>query len=374
METTYDPIVSTSGVPRLRLSQNRPTPEPGRALVLFREGDDLTTIWPNKRLTAGEATWGRYRTIHYVDVTDHRLHFEWQLPSKGDAFHFQAEVAVDCTVVDPAKIVEKNVRNVGALVGSLVHQALRNVTRDYGVTDVASAEGAAAKALESVSFGEETGIAIKPGYVRLELEAEASQYKQEAERAAREVERERERIERERERERNEAKHELERIERERQHLARKRDLDTDRAKAAADLKQLEETGEIAVKKLQVAFFKDVLKDPEGLVAFHAAQRPQDIPVIVRMIREQDLARLDRYLDGLRLLIENDALEGHHLEDYALEYVNALKVALEGERSSISGSEPAAVLPQADTAAEPEAVNEEPKASEEETEEEGGGA
>lgn len=318
METTYDPIVRTDGMPRFRLSQQRPAPEPGKAIVLFREGEPLITIWPDKRLTAGEARWGRFKTIHIVDVTDHRLQFKWELPSSGDAFKFHADVIVDCTVADPAVVVKRNVRNVGEVVGSLIQQRMRKVTRGYDVKDSAAAEEALSGAVADLASEHPNGLEIKSVYVELSLDEEAAHWKKE-----------------------------LERIDRERKRIAQEKDLKIDQAQADADVKHKEETGNIAIKELQVQFFRKVIEDRVGLVALHAAQRPQDIPAIITMIREHDLGKLDRYINALRLLIENDALEGHHLEGYALEYVNALKVALESERTSIGSSEPADALPDA---------------------------
>ena len=69
MTSTYNPIISKEEIPRLRLFQPRPMPEPGIALVLFREGQPLVTLWPGDRLTAGEVRWGNYKMIYKIDIT-----------------------------------------------------------------------------------------------------------------------------------------------------------------------------------------------------------------------------------------------------------------------------------------------------------------
>ncbi len=309
MEATYDPIVSSDGLPRFRLSQNRPAASPGRALVLFREGEPLITIWPEKRLTAGEARWGRFKAVHLVDVTDHRLAFECELPSAGDAFHFHADVTVDCTVVDPATVVERNVRNVGEVVGSFVRQTMRNVTRQYDVKDVAAAEVAVCSAVAGLTSPHPAGIAIKSVYVQLTLDEEAAHWKKE-----------------------------LERIERE-------KELELERAQANAHVKQHEETEDLASKMRNVDFFKTVMSDPVGLLALHAAQSPEDLPGIIQMLRKNDLDKLDHYYNVFKLLMENGALEGYQVEEYAM---TALKLTLDGARKSIAASFPSAVLTDAD--------------------------
>lgn len=75
-----------------RLFRTRPAPEPGTALVLFREGQPLITLWPGDRLTSGEVSWGNYKTVYKVDVTEHSYSFNCALPCQGDAFEFHAQV------------------------------------------------------------------------------------------------------------------------------------------------------------------------------------------------------------------------------------------------------------------------------------------
>ena len=88
MTNSFNPILGKEDIPRLRLFRPRPTPEPGVALFFFQPGQPLVTLWPGQRLTAGEVSWGNFKAIYKVDVTERALQFNCTLPCESDAFDF----------------------------------------------------------------------------------------------------------------------------------------------------------------------------------------------------------------------------------------------------------------------------------------------
>ncbi|MEK8170927.1 hypothetical protein NKH77_19225 [Streptomyces sp. M19] len=76
---TYDPVVDSQPLPRVRvLSPLRPPP-PGRALVLVPDAGPALTVWPGERVP--DAVFGVYQGMFTVDTTEHRL----VLPSNSPA-------------------------------------------------------------------------------------------------------------------------------------------------------------------------------------------------------------------------------------------------------------------------------------------------
>lgn len=327
MEKTYDPIVQTTTLSRFRLSQPRPAPDSGRAIVLFREGSPLVTFWPKDRLTVGEARWGNYKTVHYVDVTDHTLEFQWDLPSRGDAFCFHASAILRCKVDDPALVVSENLRSVAQVVEPTVRAEMRRITREFDVLEAAEAEIAITAAMAGLTFKDPIGVAVRLVDVELTLEDEAAEYKREADRRARAAQREAE------ERARAAAK------------LEEETNLEVEGARAAARVTEEQKLGEIAAKKREVDFVKGLMEDGAGLVALHVAKNPEEIPAIINMLQQHDLNKLQTFVGGLSKLIDENAIEGHQLEKHGRAFADALLAMLERAQHALGSAPWAPVLP-----------------------------
>jgi hypothetical protein len=274
MADTYNPIIGKEEIPRLRLFQPRPTPEPGVALVLFREGQPLVTLWPGDRLTAGEVRWGNYKTIYKIDITEHSFDFNCTLPCESDAFDFHAEVQVTCTVGDPATIVERNITDARAALEPSILGTMRKVSRDYDVEKSAAAEKAIIEAVQR----EEYGIGIGPTrfMVKLSLEADA------------------------------------------RAHIRELRQIERDkvRQKREAELERQREELELERMKIKMDFYTPLIRDGHWqLLALQLTNRPEDVPAVLQMLNQERQADMDRQLTTLKILLEEDALEGFQIEE-----------------------------------------------------------
>jgi len=274
MVDTYNPIISKEEIPRLRLFQPRPTPEPGVALVFFREGQPLVTLWPGDRLTAGEIRWGNYKIVHKIDITEHTFTFQCTLPCERDAFDFQAEAQVTCSVDDPAVIVERNVTDARAVLEPLIVRTMRTISRNYDVEESAEAEKAIAQAVEDESYN--VGLKLNRFVVKLSLEEDARTHIRRLKQ-----------IEREKERERR-----------------------------ASELEKLRDELEIERMRIKMDFYSPLIKEGHWqLLALQLTNHPEDVATVAQMLSQQRQVEMDHQLKALKIMLEEDALEGFQIEE-----------------------------------------------------------
>lgn len=276
MASTYNPIIDEEDIPRFRLFKSRPAPEPGVALVLYKEGQPLVTLWPKDRMTAGEARWGKYKKVYKVDVTEHSFTFDCVLPCESDAFDFQAHIQVTCSVDDPALIVDRDLTDARDVLEPLIVRTMRGISRDYDVVQSAAAETAIVQAIGNESY--DVGLELSRVVVELSLEE-----------AARAHIRELRRIERDKEREKKEAE------------LERQRDqLEMERMRTKMD------------------FYAPLIKEEQWqLLALQLTNHPDDVATVANMLRQQRQTEMEQQLKALRIMLEEDALEGFQMEDAA---------------------------------------------------------
>jgi hypothetical protein len=274
MADTFKPIISKEEIPSLRLFKPRPMPEPGVALVLFREGHPLVTLWPGDRLTAGEVRWGNYKTSYKVDVTEYSFGFNCTLPCESDAFDFQAEVQVTCSVNDPATIVERNIADARATLEPLIIGVMRGVSRDYDVEESAAAETAITEAVKRERY--DVGLKLNRFVVKLSLEEDARAHI----RSLRQIERDKEREKREAELHRQRDELELERM------------------------------------RMKMDFYSPLIREGHWqLLALQLTNHPEDVAAVAHMLSQQRQADMDLQLKALKIMLEEDALEGFQIEE-----------------------------------------------------------
>ena len=274
MTTSFNPIISEEQVPRLTLFQPRPAPEPGIALVLYREGQRAIALWPGDRMTAGEVRWGRYKKIYKVDVAEHFFSFDCTLPCQSDAFDFQAQAQVTYAVNNPAAIVENKVTNARAVLEPLITDAMREVSRRYDVEKSETAEREIAKTVKSKPH--DMGFELKRFVVNLRLEADARAY------------------------------------------LRQLRQYDRDKVLASKDAelqKQLDQL-EMDRLKIKMEFYGPLIKQGQWqLLSMQLSNRPEDLPGIIQMLDQQRQLEMKHQLEALKIMLDEDAIEGFQLED-----------------------------------------------------------
>ncbi|GII95472.1 hypothetical protein [Sinosporangium siamense] len=131
-----NPIVDDQPLSRLRL-RPIPSPGPGRALVLVRRQGAPLVVHSGEPIPDA-----RYTRMVLVDMREHRVVHHYPLLSRDPNFAFQAQVSVDCHVVNPVEVVRRGIADLGHTVDTEIKHVLRRIARLYDIDDLNEAEGA----------------------------------------------------------------------------------------------------------------------------------------------------------------------------------------------------------------------------------------
>lgn len=386
MAEIYNPILSTEEIPRWRILQQRPVPDPGTALVFSGEGQPLLTIKQGERgPTSGEMLWGKYNLVYKVDMTEYPLGFACNLPCATDAFDFQAQVKFSSSVRDPEMIVRRNVTDVCALLQPLIIEVMRGISRKYEVEESGSAEHEISNSVKKAIYDE--GFNLYQFTVTLSLEREARERIREKKRIQEEIQlekvrqdlekekaqlaieqaRQREKLELERIRQRNQFQREEEKVNLqealEQQKLRQdfeiqKMQFETYQARQTKQLdlefKRQREQFELESMKFKMEFYSPLLQGGNlQLLAFQLAQRPEDVQVILQALNQQKQSEREHQVKMLKMLLDVDALEGSQINEVGKGLLRQLIGLTEQstavlESNLINNQETQEVLPEAD--------------------------
>lgn len=277
-ERAHNPILAKEPVPRLELFKRRPSPEPGVALVLYREGHPLITLWPGDKSTTGEAFYGKYQTVYKVDISERSFNFQCALPSTGAVFEFQAEVQVVYVVTEPAKIVESQITDPSAVLEPLVTRTLRTAAKRFQIDQSFEVEKALVQAAEQETY--DVGLKVVRVFVKLQLDHESREH-------ARKLE-----------------------------EVRRQKELEA--AQAALEGERLSFAWDLERKKMLVEFYSALIEQGDWqLLALQLANNPDDVAAVINVLREHRQVELEQQLEALKTLLEEDALEGYQVEQAA---------------------------------------------------------
>jgi len=269
-------LIVSKESPHLRLFRARPTPEPGIALVLFREGQQLVALRPGDHLTSGEVKWGNYKAIYKVDITEHSFAFSCTLPCEGDAFEFRAQANVTYSVSNPATVVERDITDGRAVLEPLITSTMRNKSRNYDVEQSAEAEKAITEAVHKESETYDIGLKIIRFVVKLSLEDEARDHIRQ-----------------------------LKQIER-----------DKERERRQAELEGLRSELELERMKMKMDFYSPLIEGGQWqMLALQLANHPDDIATVAQMLSQQRQADMENQLKALKIMLEEDVIEGFQMEE-----------------------------------------------------------
>jgi hypothetical protein len=423
---TYSPVRIIER-PKVGMFSGLPSAAPGTVLVVDREGRQLRVLeGPDDRLTAGEVRWGQIRTLYEVDVTEHPLEFSEVFPCLDDVGGFRATVKLTCTVADPQAVVARGIRDVARVLFPPVTETLRRICGRFPAEAFQQAEAAGLAEIRGLETGpgHDPAFRIRQVNLVLSLDGAAANYIHERKEATRNLARqqdaarldrdrarleaelarateefEHERLEMQRTRDRLEAELadqrqqlelaraadraraeqksavdlELDRLmfERQRQELQagldlQKLTLERGRAELQAQYDMQVLQARLARDRIHVTQLAELLNQGQfAALAMQLAHDPEAIGAVSAYLAEQKAADTARQLQALKLLVENDGLEGYQITEQARTVLrqliatwtaNSSQVSLAGGASEIEAATPdrqATSFPQG--AAEPQA-------------------
>ncbi len=358
MPETYNPIIERKDLERQSLFQKPPVPEAGVALVFSGDGRPLLTVMQGqKTITWGEARWG-YNKLYRVDMTEHPLSFQCDVPCKGDAYQFHAEVTFRCSVHNPQAIVQRNITDVAQWIQSSVEEIMRNISRQYDIKDSGNAEIPMSRAVNDaisesgfnlsnftlkLSFEEEVRNWLKKDTRILEnIQQEQTQQKLERQRRQFELEQEEQRVElaqkqieqqqildNEFKRKELEAKLEQQNLEQqfaqrqveqqqklEAQFNLRNLQSQLEQQKLEQELHQKQAEFELKLMEQKTTFYSSILQAGNlQILALQLAQSPGDVQAILQALNQEKQLEQAYKIQVLETLLKADAIEGWQLTE-----------------------------------------------------------
>ncbi|MFI0154176.1 hypothetical protein [Streptomyces lydicus] len=284
-----DPVREVRSLHRFEYVRNRPPTYAERALVYLTSGGRPHTYLPHQQPTRGELVSKNFRTLYEVDMGMQHMSLTHRLPSDGDASFFSAETDLTWRVTDPTAIVEKQVRDVRALIEPRMLTRMRRESRRYAIEYSASAESAVMDALAAEPLAAAEGLEITCE-VRLSLDEEAMSQ------------------------------------------LASLRNIGytKDRTRSEHELTRLRTRNDQEVMEEKTNFYSALLSQGEmGRWGAHLAQNPADIPLAISSIRDDEREASGNQIRLIEKLLDSGVVEDHMVEETA-------RAALEGVKARLA--------------------------------------
>ncbi|MER7621661.1 hypothetical protein [Streptomyces sp. NPDC126503] len=141
------------------------------AVLLYRNGGHRI-VWPDRNEDVDKPLFGSPYTVFEVRLGTHVTAFRLDLPAAGDGVFFEAVAKVHWTVTDPRLVVREQVWDVAELLHDELLDALRRITRRFGITEAQRADEAVRHALDTGSLGLGRSIGLRTRvYVFIDLDA-----------------------------------------------------------------------------------------------------------------------------------------------------------------------------------------------------------
>ncbi|MCO1659310.1 hypothetical protein [Pseudonocardia humida] len=122
------PLIREWPLRRLNALYHLPRSQARTGLVIMTPRSGPTPVGPNGRPAKAEVFWSG-GTLYEVDLGLHHTTLEFELPSRLEMIAFTAVVDVEWRVVEPARVVGDNIRDIRAALIPLLRRRLREVTR-----------------------------------------------------------------------------------------------------------------------------------------------------------------------------------------------------------------------------------------------------
>ncbi|GHE11828.1 hypothetical protein [Streptomyces alanosinicus] len=288
MALVNDPVRQIRSLGRFEYVRHRPPAYAERALVFLTSGGRPQTYLPHQQPTRGELVTSNFRTLYEVDMGIQHMSLEHRLPSDGDAAFFSAETDLTWRVIDPAKVVERQIRDVRALLEPRLLTRMRRESRRYAIEESAAAEVAVMEALATTPLAADEGLDIQCE-VRLSLDEEAVGQ------------------------------------------LSSLRSLDytKQRTRSEHELTRLRTHNEHEVMEERSSFYARLLSQGEfERWGAHLAQNPADIPLAIESIRDDEREASANQIRVIERVLDSGAVEDHMLEDASRAALSAVKERL----------------------------------------------
>ena len=333
MQETFNPILSKEDVREWSLTKQIPVPEANTVLVLSRSGGELQVISHEaKPISFSKFKFGGYNFLYKVDTREHVLKIECSLPSKVAGFDFPTSVEITCSVSSPQAVIKAGTEDVNSVLKTRLINEMKGISRDYDLREDAMAEKDINRSVKRrvVDEGCFNDLGLRISQLTASLKIDASALKPirdttliklnaEALLTQKEIELKLSLAEKD-------AEFELSIIQ------AR-----IDQAKEIQKLKldELKRLGESANQE----HYEKLLEGGEtSMLAAYLARNPDNIASLITRLDQQKQIASGSNLEMLKIMIEEDALEGSQLSEASGRVLRRLMGLTESPKAALEGS------------------------------------
>ncbi len=135
-----NPISAPQELPRVRLGQPRPAPRADIVQVFITRRDGMLARTSEHPLTVDVWVTGGLWTMYEVNVGEHLLDFQCELPCQQNVGHFLAKVHLAWKVSDPQEVVKRHLVDVRGELEPWLCDRMRQITKAIDVRERAYAE------------------------------------------------------------------------------------------------------------------------------------------------------------------------------------------------------------------------------------------
>ena len=292
MQETFNPILSQEEVRGWSLTKEIPVHAPNTVLVLSRSGGELEVIsHTGKPISFSRFKFGGYNFLYKIDVGEYVLKIDCLLPSKTPGFDFPTTVEITCSVFDPQTIVRAGTQDVASVLKARLINEMKQISRDYDLRENAMAEKDINRSVRRRVVDErcfdDLGLRIPQLVASLQIDSSAiGSIKQITLTGL------------------NEAASLAE----------REAQLRLAQAEEIAQLK-LDELKRMRISANQEHYEKLLRGGETSLLAAYLAQNPENIANLIDRLDQQKRLASGNNMELLKIMIEEDAIEGSQLDE-----------------------------------------------------------
>lgn len=316
MADTYNPILAKEDIRQRSPFEKRLVPEANTALVFYREGQTPLVIEPGGQAPLrGQLMFGQYNWLYKVDKSEFFWNFQCNLPSKTNAFNFKADVQLTCSVIDPAMVVQRNITDVRQVVQPLIVESMKAISRKYEVDESNTAEDPICVYVNQRVYDE--GFQLNRFVLDLSSEKQITDMIREKELVKRSSDLEKTKI--------------TEKSDVERTSL--QQDTELERLRMEQDKVQLERL------QFKMDFYNTALQSGSlMMLAMQLAKNPDDVLVVAQLISQQNQFAANNQLNLLKVMLEEDAIEGAQLGEAGKRVVQRLIGLTESSKPALQSA------------------------------------
>jgi len=362
-QQAFDPIVHAAMLPAFGAvpASGRPDAHTASVFVAAAAGaDEPTAQWgitPTLRQRLRRRYW------HYeIDMRHHPVVLQFSLPAKEEAFAFDATVTLLWAVRNPVEVALLGVRDLRPVLWTFLDQAMRGVSRQFGIEEVRIAETEMGLVLEKEAGEIGFGLRLPMLGVSLRLDEDTERYllqrietsragnlagdrhdlaRQTAEYDERQAEwrghleqaqadwqgqLEQMQAEWRGRLERAQATHGREIEQAQADHSAA---LDTAQAEHAREIERLNAMHETELKKQRLAFYREALgSDHPDVMVLQLIENPGDIGAVLSLIEAGTEKHYQRSREVLTDLLANQLANASDVETLTEHTIGQLQTAL----------------------------------------------